>query len=210
MKKLLITLVLMTAAVVAQAQHEKGSLNIQPRVGMALAKIGDLDWKPGIAFGVELEQFVTDKFSVAEGLAFINQGTKFKDFPTELDHYYSIHFGKDMNMNHYYIAIPVTASYYVLPGLAVKAGLQPAFRVGDSYKQDGKKLDTQEVLDWMYLLNPGTKLNNFDLSIPVGLSYEFHNITLDARYNIGLTKITKIDSSHNQVFVFTLGYKFEL
>ena len=210
MKKLLITLVLMTAAVAAQAQHEKGSLNIQPRVGMALAKIGDLDWKPGIAFGVELEQFITDKFSVAEGLTFINQGTKFKGFPTELDHYYSMHFGKDMNMNHYYIAIPVTASYYVLPGLAVKAGLQPAFRVGDSYKQDGKKLDTQEVLDWMYLLNPGTKLNNFDLSIPVGLSYEFRNITLDARYNIDLTKITKIDSSHNQVFVFTLGYKFEL
>ena len=210
MKKLLILAVLVAAAAAAQAQHEKGSLNIQPRVGMAIANTSHGDkWKPGVAFGVELEQFITDKLSVAEGLAFINQGSKFKNFPTDLSGSYSASMGKDMNMNIYYIAIPVTASYYILPGLSIKAGLQPAFHIGESFKQDGNKLDTQAVLDNRYV-KKDAKLNSFDLSIPVGLSYEFSNITLDARYNIGLTSAVKNYSNHNKVFVFTLGYKFEL
>ena len=51
-------------------------------------------------------------------------------------------------------------------------------------------------------------MNKFDLSIPVGLSYEFNRITFDARYNIGLTKLIKGEDIHNKVFVLTLGYKF--
>ena len=53
-------------------------------------------------------------------------------------------------------------------------------------------------------------INKFDLAIPVGLSYEYNGITLDARYNFGLTKlITGIDDAiYQRVIVVTLGYKF--
>ena len=52
-------------------------------------------------------------------------------------------------------------------------------------------------------------MNKFDLSIPVGVSYEFYNVTLDARYNWGLTKImNEGDAFYNRVFQLTLGYKF--
>ena len=48
-----------------------------------------------------------------------------------------------------------------------------------------------------------------DLSIPVGLSYEYQNIVFDARYNIGVTKIAdNVDS--NNVIQITVGYKFAL
>ena len=52
-----------------------------------------------------------------------------------------------------------------------------------------------------------------DYGIPLGLSYEYKNIVLDARYFFGLTKIDKTDnpdSARNQYLSITLGYKFNL
>lgn len=51
-----------------------------------------------------------------------------------------------------------------------------------------------------------------DLSIPVGASYEYMNVILDARYNFGLTNIYKIDAmkSKNRFFTITVGYRFNL
>ena len=86
------------------------------------------------------------------------------------------------------------ANVYVVPGLAVKLGIQPGFMVD--------KDDASDV-------------NTFDLSIPVGLSYEYNNFVLDGRYNWGVTKINKnsvkgADDTRNSVFQITLGYKFSL
>ena len=59
--------------------------------------------------------------------------------------------------------------------------------------------------------------NKFDFSIPVGLSYQVKQIpiTIDARYQIGLTKLNKesipgVKDSKNSVFTLTVGYKFAL
>jgi hypothetical protein len=52
-----------------------------------------------------------------------------------------------------------------------------------------------------------------DFGIPLGLSYEYKNVVLDARYFFGLTKIDKTDnpdSARNQYLSITLGYKFNL
>ncbi len=54
--------------------------------------------------------------------------------------------------------------------------------------------------------------NSFDLSIPVGVSYDItENIMVDARYNIGVTDIMKDnegDPMRNSVFNISVGYKF--
>ena len=36
------------------------------------------------------------------------------------------------------------------------------------------------------------------MSIPVGLSYEYMNVILDARYHIGLTKVNKTDAGDSK------------
>ena len=53
---------------------------------------------------------------------------------------------------------------------------------------------------------------SFDFSIPVGISYEYANFQLDARYNFGVTKVFDVEGSKakNSVFQITLGYKFAL
>ena len=61
------------------------------------------------------------------------------------------------------------------------------------------------------MLGEDYKISKFDLSIPVGISYEYNNIVLDARYNWGLIKVENYgDPYYNRVFQLTLGYKFEL
>ena len=86
-----------------------------------------------------------------------------------------------------YINVPVTLNYYVAQGLALKAGIQPGFMVG---KDD----------------MPDEVLKTFDLSVPVGLSYEYSNFVFDARYNIGCTKVFKhSDEGYNNVIQITVG-----
>ncbi len=214
MKKLLLLVALMAVTVSAQAQHEQGDITIQPRVGFTISNITDGDKsKLNLAYGVDFERFFTDQFSLSLGLMFTNQGCKYDIIyyePTNLGG--SSSNGSSSNttkLNIYYGSLPIMANFYVLPGLALKAGVQPAFRVKAKIENGDTKLDLDNMIDMLFA-GEGNKLNTFDLSIPVGLSYEIIGITADVRYNFGLTKlISNTDKGiYNRVFTVTLGYKF--
>lgn len=213
MKKLFAMVVLMAMSLTALAQHEEGEITIQPRIGITISNITDGDKsKVNLAYGVEFERFFTDQFSASLGVIFTNQGCKWEIERAEV---YSAADGTgkkdsdDMKLDIYYGTLPIMANYYVLPGLALKAGIQPAFRVKARMEYNGEKVDFDNYIDIMFN-GEGNKLKTFDLSIPVGLSYEFKGITFDARYNIGVTKlISNADEGiYNKVFIMTLGYKF--
>ena len=54
-------------------------------------------------------------------------------------------------------------------------------------------------------------LRKFTLSIPVGISYEYENVVLDARYNVGVLNAYKYGlTARNKVFEVSVGYKFDL
>ena len=96
------------------------------------------------------------------------------------------------------------ANVYVTKGLAVKLGVQPGFLVSSTNKAEAKTFlgsgsTTNEI-----------KAKSVDFSIPVGISYEYNNFQLDARYNWGLTKVFENFKDKNSVFQITLGYKFDL
>ena len=57
-----------------------------------------------------------------------------------------------------------------------------------------------------------SSFNKFDLSIPIGISFEFSRVVIDARYLLGLTKVNKEGDKtcHNSVILITTGYKFKL
>ena len=206
MKKLLAMVALMAVTLSAQAQHEEGDVTIQPKIGMTISNITDGDKsKINLAYGVEFERFFTDQFSASLGVVFTDQGCKYEIYSADG----AGNVSDDMKLDIYYGTLPIMANYYVLPGLALKAGIQPAFRVKAKIKYKGEKVDFDNYIDTMFK-GEGNKLNTFDLSIPVGLSYEFKGITLDARYNFGVTKlISNTDKGiYNKVFIMTLGYKF--
>ena len=195
---------MMAMTVVAKAQHEEGDFTIQPRVGVTFATMtGDDDakMKTNLTYGLEFERFFTDEFSVAAGIMFSNLGFKTSVFTIN-------NVENKVTLNNYYGLIPITLNYYVVEGLAIKAGVQPSFRMKTQMKEGDTKLDLDNALD-MYFGNEAS-INRFDLAIPVGLSYEFHRITVDARYNFGLVKVFKgtKNNYYNRYISLTLGYKF--
>ncbi len=202
MKKLFLLMAMMVTTIAVQAQHEEGDITIQPRVGISYSNITDGNkWKLNIAYGVEFEYYLAEQFSLAGGVLFTNQGCKYDVYSDD-----NKVTDETIKLNLYYGTLPITANYYILPGLALKAGIQPAFRVKANVVQGSEKLDFDKMVAAFY--GNDVKMNKFDLSIPVGLSYEFKGITLDARYNFGLTKLTSDgDNLYNKVFVVTLGYK---
>lgn len=191
MKKLLLMAAVMLASVGAYAQHAVGSFNLQPKVGINIANLTDLDDSdPRVGFvgGVEGEYQATDIFSVSAGVLYSMQGAKNKVS------------GVTETMKLDYINVPILANVYVVKGLAVKLGIQPGFKVNSEYKLDAAGKTASTDVD----------AKSFDFSIPVGISYEFSNIQLDARYNWGLTKTFDNTDCKNSVFQITLGYKFDL
>lgn len=213
MKKLFLFLAMMVVTMTVQAQHEEGNITIQPRIGVTLSTISgndllsdDAKMKVNLTYGFEAEYYFTDKLSIAGGLLFTNQGYKF-------DYYEGVEPGvnftkKTASFDNYYATVPITFNYYLVEGLAIKAGVQPSFRVKTKLKVDDRKMDLDEALNFIFGDQEVT-LNKFDLSIPVGFSYEYNKIVFDARYNFGLIKLFKgIDnSSRNRVISLTLGYK---
>ena len=202
MKRIVLFTVILMATIVAKAQHEEGDFTIQPKIGANVANLSDADKAIVEAnFGFEGEYMLSERLSLAAGIIVSNQGAKYDSNDTGT-------YTADLD----YANVPVVLNYYVLPGLAIKAGVQPGFRVKAKAKTDGASVD----LDEMYgIISKATgeevKINKFDLSIPVGISYEYKNIVLDVRYNWGLVKIANVgDAFYNRVLSINLGYKFNI
>ena len=195
MKKLFALVAMVLAAGTMQAQMAIGEFSVTPKAGLTLASLTSQDNSKinvGIVAGAEAEYQVMDFLGVSAGLLYSQQGVSY-DVP-----------GTDkLNIN--YLNIPVLANFYVYKDLALKVGLQPGFRLTATKKTESGNVKTEtDVKDGV---------EGFDLSIPMGVSYEYRNFVLDARYNLGVTKILKgpnARSSRNSVFMITLGYRFNL
>jgi hypothetical protein len=196
MKKMMMIAVMAIVAMTASAQNtlrDNGAFTLQPKVGLGLGSFsgeyvkvaGESDPKTRVGFlvGVEGEYYINSWFSAALGLNYAQQGWKVDDVAAKLD----------------YLNVPLTADFYVAPGLALKTGVQLGFlmnaKSGDT--------DTKDLC------------NKTNFSIPIGISYEISNFVLDIRYNVALSKVNKYDGGHGEksrsdLIQFTLGYKFQL
>ena len=122
----------------------------------------------------------------------------------------SVSFTGDATTKLDYLNIPILANYYIVKGLAVKAGVQPGFCVSKklalkgtgTYNGQSVNVDSNDKID--------NGVKSFQFAIPVGASYEYKSFVLDARYNIGVTKAMEGSDSRHSVFTISLGYKFAL
>jgi hypothetical protein len=122
-------------------------------------------------------------FSAAAGVNYAQQGWKRNGATIKLD----------------YLNVPLTANFYVAPGLALKTGAQFGFLMNG-------KVEDEDIKDDMEKLN---------VSIPLGISYEFSDFVIEARYNIAVTKCNKYDygtgdKQRSDLVQFTVGYKIGL
>jgi hypothetical protein len=191
MKKLMFLAVMAIASMGAYAQHAVGSITLQPKVALNIANLtdnGKSDPRIGLAAGAEVEYTLTDMFSLAGGILYSMQGA-------------SEDGAVDYTWKYDYLNLPMVANVYVAKNLALKAGVQFGFNMSHKLKSETSEGSNESDM-------PNFK--SFDFSIPLGISYEYENVVLDARYNLGLTKVTDHLDSKNSVFQITLGYRFDL
>ena len=192
MKKLFLAVVAMMISAATFAQNEVGQLTIQPKVGVNIANITDVndaDPRIGLAAGAEFEYGLTDNIGLSAGVLYSMQGVK----TTIID--------DDCTWKLDFLNVPILANFYVAKGFAVKLGVQPGFKLSSKAEFKGSGGSKEVDVD-------GFK--SVDLSIPVGVSYQYQNIVFDARYNWGVTNIVEDSDSKHSVFQITVGYKFSL
>ena len=185
----MILAVMMVATLTANAQQKVGSWSITPTGVFNLSTIvgdnsSDASMKVGLAAGADAMYQLSSLVGLSGGLYYSMQGANASG---------------DNKVNIDELLIPLMANFYVYPNLALRVGLQPGFIVEAKAKKD--KIE-RDIMD---------ECQSVEISLPLGISYEYRNFVFGARYNLGLSKINKGNGSQrNSVLMFSLGYKIPL
>jgi hypothetical protein len=213
----------------AQAQPKWGTWSVVPHVGVSFANLTkDAIYVPysetshsqtriGFSGGADVYYQLTDKLALSGGVAYTQAGCNFKDIPADLNAKHGTVF-HNAYFNLGYVDVPLLAHIYISKDLALSIGCQPSFLTKatshtemQDYETDGKggiKYDKNEVSEGD--VKHWYKKTAF--AIPVGISYEYENVMLMARYNFGLSNVYGHDlgDSKNRIITVSVGYKFNL
>lgn len=113
------------------------------------------------------------------------------------------------------INIPLTLKYSPIKGINFFTGIQPGFVISANETISTKEFDDfKEDLQTDGNLQFGL-VNDFDLSIPIGLSYQLEKqVFIDARYNLGTNHVFEhvenrsLKAGKNSVFQVGINYLF--
>lgn len=180
MKKLIVVVCVLFIGTTAFAQD----LDLGVKAGVNFANVSDVDdlsSKTGFHAGIFAGIKFSEKLGIQADLLYSQQGAEFDAGEFDLS----------------YVNVPIVLKYYLVQGLNIQAGPQFGFIVDDKISLDvfGDIADAEKA----------------DVSGIVGAGYDFpFGIRVDARYNFGLTDVSKdIDGTNrNNVFSVALGYSF--
>ena len=206
MKRTIVLAVISMMMMAIQAQKEVGTFTVYPRFGVNISKFSGQKiyydasdnyvkekYKFGLSAGAELWYQFHNSLALSAGFIESNQGTKTEDINLESTN--NVKETYSYSVNTQVLNIPLLLHVFVAPGLSFEAGVQPGFLLSAKSKENDEKNDVKSLM------------KTFDLSIPIGISYEYANIQLDLRYNHGLTSLGDFfDKGHNRSIVLTLGY----
>lgn len=185
MKKLIVTFFLVAGSVCSFAQAQlgigiKGGVNFAKLDGTTSAQ-ANFENRTGYHFGAFV-LIKVNKVGIQPELLFSQQGSKVKVNTTDFDGNFS------------YINIPVIVKLYTVAGINLQVGPQFGFlsraEIGGSDVKDDFK--------------------NSDVSLALGAGWDLpFGLKIDARYNLGLTKIDDspdFQNIKNQVIQLSVGY----
>ena len=216
MRKTILVAATLLLSVCANAQRAVGSWTLQPKAGINIASMTNTEngkVRLGLVAGAELGYQASPLLSITAGALYSQQGVN-----SDFDVYYKNSNSQpdarvEMTFKMDYVNIPILANFYVADGLAVKMGIQPGILINDKIEisTNGASAETG-LKDFYRDANVDVDIPSVDLAIPLGISYEFSNVVLDARYNLHLTNAISAlgESTKHSVFQITLGYKFRL
>lgn len=236
MKRAFLLLFAIAATALAKAQPQVGTFSLIPRVGVSIAKLsGDAiytasagndavefksRYKAGFVGGVDADYQVARQVSVSLGAFYSQQGCRYGNDKTTLEingqEYKNLGFSS-IRSQLGYIDIPLMLNLYLTPRFAFKAGVQLGINLSGKMKYTETpytvKADGEVTYEKPTDTEIDLKCKSTVFSIPVGVSYEYENVVIDARYCIGLTGTTDVPlmkTPKSNVIECTVGYRFAL
>ena len=175
---------------------------VGPKVGMNLSKEyyglklidEDIDFRAGLNAGFFGKYKIKEKIDIQTELLYSQQGYK-DNIPSANVGWYIISGGYKI-LSHY-INIPVVIKYYYHKSFYVEAGPQIGFCLGSRMQHNEEYID--EVIKMDY--------KTADFSIVGGLGFDIGNmLSVNARYNHGLTNTAPQSDLKNRVIQISLAY----
>jgi hypothetical protein len=188
MKKFLVLFVLLSAGTTLTAQDPKFGV----KAGLNVSKLtaAGYDWRAGFHGGLLSHIHVTPAFSLQPEVLYSSQGAKYSMGSQEVT--------RKLN----YVNVPVLLQYNFNNGFRLQGGPQVGFLIAAKDKVNDVDINTVDT----------DNFNSVDFSLPVGISYlSYAGFGVDARYNIGVSKVLEGSSAsvRNSVFQFGLFYLFD-
>lgn len=235
MKRIFIScMFVLLAAGAVSAQNDGGSRwSISPKTGMTVAThVGDdatnnsssLAWAAGTEASFQPRRLLSCDF----GLYYTRERVKESGSAQLVSSLYNLTLSHSRLVTER-LDLPLMVGLHVLPGLTLKAGVQPSLLLSATtkYHIQGYTIDMESIQDRIYSDEDLAKLpkvpyndegssgikgemSNIDVSIPVGASYEWRNIVVDARYHFGLMHAIKNQDVRRRYLLLTVGYRFGL
>ena len=209
MNRIIVIIAFLSLSMGMRAQQDTRLWTLTPKVGINSSKMSVEDlWtdmnhaispkhKWGFVGGLDVEYQAWQQIGISFGAFYSNQGYSYGEVEGLGKVTQSLHF----------INIPVLVNFYIepniLPGLAIKAGVELGYLVSGKFKDNHNTLTNT------------SDFKRVNISIPADISYNYRHIVLDLRYNIGLMnmchKELEVQDSWkaNSLWV-TVGYQFEL
>lgn len=197
--------VLIAAAIVcmsASAQVQFGA-----KVGFDMTHFWGEDapsgWQPNYQVGLMMEYKFNPKFAIAPEVVFAAQGGKennkidVEEVPGMVEAKGTFHTN--------YINVPLMLKFYATPAFSIDFGPQVGFNVYSKMTASGKagNFEAKETIDFKNMTN------TVDFGLGLGATYNLtNNAFVQARYNLGLTKVFEDSQVKNGNLQIAFGMKF--
>jgi hypothetical protein len=148
----------------------------------------------GAQAGVSFQAGITSKFSLVPELYFMMKGGKLRSDNPQTS--------METTLRLYTLELPVLARYHV-GKFYMNAGPSIAYNLGGTNKID----NTSKAVSFN---NSGEGIKRFDAGVQVGGGFEFplkqKRVSLDLRYNYGLTNISYGKEMYNRSFIVSVHF----
>ncbi|MBM6992137.1 MAG: PorT family protein [Prevotella sp.] len=233
MRKAFIILALSLASTHLHAQSPAGTFSLIPRVGATLSNITNESimfssdpntdtnkgkTKLGMMAGIDLQYQFSAPLAISLGGFFQQSGCTYAD--TDLSGVtageYEVYQHNRTTLN--YLAVPLMGHLYVAKDFSLNLGVQASFLLSNKMHSDISSVTIGKDGSYTYtgngdMIDEESKyVNKFELSIPLGVSYEKEHVVIDARYLFGLSKVFTSPlgvNNRNRTFILSAGYKFD-
>lgn len=194
-------------------EHTVWDIYAAPKVGLNLSNLSGIDgnMKVGVVAGTYFEVFIANNVAIDAEILYSHQGSSgvYRKINTTDDYGNPVvqEYGP-YNFNLHYFNMNYLVRWYPWPDLpwSFTTGVHTGYLIsGHAKRKNGEDINLK---NYIY---------RGDVCIPLGVSYEWKQWQVEARYSLSLRKLNKnteakdlLKNARNSMFEVTLGYRIQV